>query len=51
VVIALIRLNAQGKKKQPFERRTGDYHFALRGLDENEIALPFVGRACLLLGG
>jgi len=35
VVIALVPLDAQGKKKQPIESKTGDYHFALRSLDEN----------------
>jgi hypothetical protein len=40
--------SAQGKKKQPFESRTGSYRFPLRGLDENKTALPLVGRASFL---
>jgi len=48
VVIALIPLSAQGKKKPSFESRMGDYHFALRSLDENASTLPVVGRAPFL---
>jgi hypothetical protein len=32
-----------------FESKTGDYHFALRCLDENETALPVMGRASYCL--
>jgi len=51
VVIALIPLSAQGKKKQPFESRVADYHFALRDSDENKNALPVLDRASYCLGG